>query len=169
MPTPIGQSDPTQSGMAKVYIKQGGTEEVIDVGGVSTLLGISNLNGVNQPSKVTFTISAGTTNVCNVRITVVDNGGTACAFPWDFDVMLSDNATGDGLTATTASGAVQQGVNGIVLNTYTAKKALYIQTAKTGIFDLSITDSAKTGFYVMVQCPGGFPQVSRQLVTGDFG
>lgn len=170
MPSAVGTSDPTQKGQGAIYVKQGNNESVVDVGGTATMLGINNLNGTNLPSKATFTIAPGSANVTVVTITIVDNGGTACLFPWDFDVILSDSATGAGLTATTASGTVTNGTNGIVISTYTAKKALYVQTAATtGTFDLQITDTGKTGFYIMAQGPGGFPSISRQLVSGDYG
>jgi hypothetical protein len=173
--------DPTQGGQAAIYVKQQPvatpvagapvkTEEVTDVQGVQSMYGDNNLNGLWLPAKVIYTITpgGGGSNLTNVLIQVVSNQGRACAFPWDFDMFLSDSPAGVGLTATTASGAVAPST-GTLIQTYTAKKALYVQTDGTGTINLQITDAAKTGFYIICQTPGAFPTVSRQLVAGDYG
>ncbi len=84
-----------------------------------------------------------------------------------FLLYLSDASTGIGLTGTTASGAVTaKAASGTDFGAITAKKALIAQTKADGSFILSITDTAKTGFYVCaVPMRGGVPSVSAQLVA----
>ena len=122
-------------------------------------------------ASVTFAAAAGGANVCEVTITVKNADGTAIALPHNLDVWLSDAATGAGLTGTSASGAVAaKAASGTDLSTYVAKKALYVQTLATGVYILSITDTAKTGFYPCATCPGtGKTFVGAQLVTGNYG
>jgi hypothetical protein len=129
------------------------------------------LNSIYMPVAADFSIAQGAANVCNVTITIQDNNDTTLARPHNFEVWLSDAATGIGLTATTASGTVQaKAASGTVMGVMTTKKALRVQSLATGVFILEITDTAKTGFYVAVKLDtGAVFEVSRQLVTGDYG
>lgn len=129
--------------------------------------GATKQGGVAVGSSVTLTPAAGTANISNVTLQVVDGAGASVGSVFNFDVWLSDAASGAGLTAVTASGTVTP-TTGIVLQTYTAKKALRIQTDATGKAVLAITDTAKTGFYVAVALRG-VAIVSAQLVTGNYG
>lgn len=123
-----------------------------------------------QALTATISPAASTANVCLVTITFKDANGTAVAFPVNFDLWLSDAATGVYPTAVTASGAVTTGASGVIMFTYLAKFALRCQSTAAGVYILSITDTAKTGFYVCVQTPGnGKPVVSAQLVTANYG
>lgn len=128
------------------------------------------INDENVPVEVEFTITAGASNIALIEVQLNDGAGTDMTEVLNFDVWLSDAATGAGLTATTASGAVTVGTPGAVVGTYEAKKALRVQSDATGTFQLSITDTAKTGFYVCVQNPfTGMTEVSTQLQTADYG
>ena len=129
------------------------------------------VDGATAGGKVTLSAAAGSTNISNVTITVADLDGTAVPAVHNLDVWLSDATSGAGLTGTTASGTVTaKSASGVVLSTYTAKKALRVQTLATGVFTLEITDSAKTGFYVCAQCPlTNRTYVSSQLITGSYG
>jgi len=180
----------------KVYRKQGGDELVVasggaitvETGGSLTVAGVTiddstlavndltataaELNALDAaPAALTFAAAAGGANVCEVTVTVKDAGGSTVAAVHNLDLWLSDADTGAGLTGTTASGTVTaKSASGIVLDTYTAKKALRVQTLATGVFILEITDSAKTGFYVAGQVPlTGATAVSDQLETADYG
>lgn len=116
--------------------------------------GVPFVNSETVPTQVTFAEAAGGTDVCEVTITLVDGDGVAVANAGMVDVWLSDAATGAGLTATTASGTVTaKSSSGVVIDTYTAKKALKVQTLATGVFVLEVTDTANTGFYVCAQNP----------------
>jgi predicted RecA/RadA family phage recombinase len=121
------------------------------------------------PDVVTLSPAASTANICLVTIQVKDSAGNNITAPTVIDITLSDAATGVGLTATTASGAVAAGASGTDLGTLTSKKALRSMTDATGKYILSITDTAKTGFYVTATVGGRKTTVSAQLVTGNYG
>jgi len=123
------------------------------------------------PVGASFTPAAAGANVSEVTIQVTDDEGLALAGVFGLDVWLSDAADGEGLTGTTASGTVTaKSASGTVLGTYTAKKALRVQTKDDGTFILEITDTSKTGFYVAAAVPAtGAAAVSRQLVSADYG
>lgn len=138
-----------------------------------------HLNGANAfdgaentiPQKLVYTIAqGGSSNICLVSITVQDAKGNALAAVFELEWYLSDSSVGNGLTATTASGAVAASTNnGSDLFNKVSKKANDSITDNTGVYQLSITDTAKTGFYVAAVCPGtGVTWVSRQLVSGDY-
>lgn len=143
-------------------------------GGVSfenSLTGNEYLKSTQTPHTFSFSPAAGASNVCEVTITVKDAAGSTIAAVHNLDIWLSDAATGAGLTATTASGAVAaKSASGTDLGTLTAKKALRVQTLATGVYILSITDTAKTGFYICAALPSaGKAIVSQQLVTANYG
>lgn len=190
---------PDTSYQPKIYRKQGGSALVVASGGyidaesggelriagtaiTSSAAELNLMDGVtattaelnltdNMPANITFAAAAGGTNVCEVTITVKDAAGATIAGVFNFDIWLSDAATGEGLTATTASGAVAaKSASGTDLVTLVAKKALRVQTLATGVYILSITDSAKTGFYPCAQLPStGATKIGTQLVTGNYG
>jgi predicted RecA/RadA family phage recombinase len=121
------------------------------------------------PISVAMAAAAGAANVTEVTITVKDAANNTVAAVHHMDVWLSDDAAGEGLTGTTASGTVtNKAASGIVLSTYTAKKALRVQTLKTGVFVLEITDTAKTAFKVCASL-NGKAVVGLTLATGNYG
>lgn len=108
-----------------------------------------------QTDTATAVVTAAGANVAEVAITVKDGAGNAVAAVHNLDVWLSDDAAGEGLTASTASGTVQaKAASGTVLSAMVAKKALRVQTLKTGVFVLEITDTAKTAFKVCASVAG---------------
>lgn len=123
-----------------------------------------------RPFSATFTPATDGANVTKITIQIVDSDDKAYAAVVPMDVFLSDAATGVGLTAVTASGAVnaKSGAGGADLGTLTTKKALRVQTDATGKYVLSITDTAKTGFYPCVNF-GSKLIVGAVLVTGNYG
>ncbi len=121
------------------------------------------------PATVTFSPAQGAANISLVTMQVKDASGNNITAPTTLVVTLSDAATGAGLTATTASGAVAAGTAGADLGDLTAKKAKVVQTDATGKYILSITDTAKTGFYVTANIPGRKVNVSAALITGNYG
>lgn len=127
------------------------------------------LGVINQPYSVTFSPAAGSSNVCEITIKVTDYGGTTVADVHNLDIWLSDAATGAGLTATSASGTVAaKAASGVDFQIYSAKKAFRVQTLATGVYILSITDTAKTAFYPCASIAGK-TVVGTQLVTGNYG
>lgn len=123
------------------------------------------------PFSFTMTPAAAGANVTEVTLQAVDYFGKAIAKVVNFDLWLSDAATGAGLTATTASGAVAaKASSGTDFATLTAKKALRVQTKADGSYILSITDTAKTAFKVCAQVPdSGVTIVGVTLATGNYG
>lgn len=124
-------------------------------------------------ARIDFSIAAGGANETLVTITPVDYTGETIGYS-RLHVFLSDSVPGvigESLTAVTASGAVTVSgtTNGMVLGALTAKKCIEVVTNASGVFVLSITDSAKTQFYVNVISSIGTVGVSRQLATGDYG
>lgn len=107
---------------------------------------------LNRMFDVTITpAQGGSSNVCLVTIQLVDHEGNNVAAVRNLMVMLSDDATsGAGLTTTTASGNVVAGTAGVDLGDLTSKKAKMVQTDSTGKYILSITDTGKTAFVVVV-------------------
>jgi hypothetical protein len=123
-----------------------------------------------QPAYVTGAAAAGTANVTLVTLTVKDILGRIGPRVRNIMVYLSDSATGVGLTAITASGAVAAGASGIDLGDLTAKKSKLVQTTAAGVYILSITDTAKTAFVVCVDLGNGqSPLIVLTLATGNYG
>lgn len=123
------------------------------------------------PSDISFVIAAGGANVSEITIAATDISGNTIIGVHNLTIILSDAATGVGLTGTSASGTVQaKSASGTDLAALTAKKALAVNTLADGTYILEITDTAKTGFYVAASIPAhGLMDVSRVLVTGDYG
>ncbi len=128
---------------------------------------IPGLKGAGIPTNVGITNAAGGTQYyCAVTFQVQDIYGNPVKAVFDYDITLSDAATGAGLTGTTASGGISA-TTGIVLVVLTAAKALRVQTDANGKFVLQIIDSSKTAFY-----PVAFFEkvaiVGAQLTTSSY-
>lgn len=161
----------------RIYKKQGGSEMVFGPGSTITL-GTTALSAsgaelnllAGQVAGVTFTPAAGAANVCEVTMTFTDAAAATLAHCHEFTYYLSDSATGAELTATTTSGAVTvKTSSGTILQIYVAKMSSHALSLANGTFILSITDTAKTGFYVVVVLPSGRLDVSAQLITANYG
>lgn len=123
---------------------------------------------VERPFNATASVAASTTNIALVTITARNEIGRAVPYAV-FDVFLSDSAAGADVTATTASGAVTAGTSGgAVLGILTTKKVIRVQANASGVFILSITDSAKTAFKVAVVLDG-LTTVVATLATASYG
>lgn len=165
----------------KVYREQGGAKQVVasggevevQSGGALDLQSGATFTVGSSPvaADVTMAVAAGGANVSEVTITVKALTGTAIAAVHQLDIWLSDDADGEGHTSTTASGTVQaKASSGLLVATQVAKKALTVQTKKTGIFILEITDTAKTAFKVCARVPGtGKTVVGATLATASYG
>jgi hypothetical protein len=124
---------------------------------------------LGTPYYVKFASATDGTNKSKVTLTVCDYEGVAVAACHVLDIILSDDAGGAGLTGTTASGNVVAGAKGVDLQAVTAKKHLRVQTDAAGIYELSITDTSKTQFYV---CAAGanIPfHVAGRVLTAKYG
>lgn len=123
----------------------------------------------DKPLYAAATAAADGANVTLVTLTMRNALGKAV--PCEFGLRLSDNASGLGLTAVTASGNVTDktaGTTGQLMATEVAKKALRVQTASDGTYQLSITDTAKTAFVVAVVLDGLVIPVIT-LATASYG
>ena len=108
-------------------------------------------------------------NICNVTFQLQDVFGNAISRITDFDVYLSDAATGIGLTGTTASGGIAAASSGgTVLGALTTSKAIRAQTNASGAFVLAITDTAKTAFYPVAAFGDRAITVGAQLTTASY-
>jgi hypothetical protein len=138
-------------------------------GGLFYIGGIRETN-IGKPKVVTIVPTPlGSANTATVTITFTDSFGNAITGPLLFDWWLSDAATGLGLTATAASGAVGAAGTGSDFGVYTAKKATHSQTSVAGVYVCTIVDTANTGFYVCVQVPGvTAPFVGPQLIAANY-
>lgn len=134
------------------YIDQLGAEAVSHQ---STLVNHDSLL-----SGVAYNLSAvvakgGSAGISLITVSVLDRNGNVLAGVSNFDLWLSDAATGAGLTATTASGGIAANTSGgAVIGVLTSAKALRVQTLANGTFCLAITDIAKTAFVIAGQVPG---------------
>ncbi len=127
-------------------------------------------NELALAAKVSISAAAGTTNQTLVTFQFKDGAGNNLAACVPIDIWLSDAATGIGLTATTASGAVGAGASGTDFGALTAKKAIRSLTDATGKYILAITDTLKTGFFPCCSIPGtGQIAVGAQLQTANYG
>ena len=141
-------------------------------------LGQAHLNGANlfdaaevpYPQSVAISNAPAAATVSLVTFQAKDGAGANVANVCALDVWLSDAATGIGLTATTASGAVAAGASGTDLGAITAKKALRVLTDATGKYILSITDAAKTPFVPCATVPAiGKVSAGAALTAGSYG
>lgn len=124
---------------------------------------------LGRPFSVTMTVATDGSNKTKVTCQLVDIEGASVAQVMNMDLWLSDAATGAGLTATAASGAVAAGSAGADIATLTSKKALRVQTDATGVYILSITDTGKTAYKVCAQMPDGAVVVGATLATASYG
>lgn len=123
-----------------------------------------------DPTGVKFTATPSTANICLVTCQLIDNEGFAVAVAAEIEIWLSDAATGLGITGTTASGAVAAGATGTDLAVLVTKKMIRAQTDVNGSYTLSITDTAKTAFYVAIKLTKhNKARVSAVLATANFG
>ncbi len=175
----VGEPEKSVSGGVTTYVvPQDGAVRWTDSAGTelfsitSAARAVKTNAGAAPVASFTFSPATNGANVCEVTITAKDASGATLARADQFIVWLSDSAVGTGLTATTASGAVAAKTsNGTDFAVLTTKKAILVQSLATGVYVLSITDSAKTAFYVCASTIGqaDVPSVSAVLATGNYG
>lgn len=137
----------------------------------ATSRGTVGIVGVGIPFNFAITNNVGaSSNIANVNFQLQDIYGNPILGVFNFHLMLSDSATGAGLTATTASGGIAAvSTFGNILDALVASKMVIAQTNASGLFELAITDTAKTGFYPCAQLLAGFAvQVGAQLTSASY-
>ena len=92
---------------------------------------------------IAYAAHASTTDGLVATITLVDPDGNTVTGIHTLNVWISDDADGNGLTATSASGTLTA-TTGTILTALTAKKHIIANTAATGILVLLLVDSANT-------------------------
>jgi hypothetical protein len=123
----------------------------------------------DRPAYATATAAADGANATLVTFTLRNMNGSPR--PGEFEIRLSDNASGVGLATATASGNVTDktpGTTGQLLDTQVAKKALRVQTTAAGTYQLSITDTGKAEV-VLVAVVDGKTQPVLTLSEDDYG
>lgn len=116
-------------------------------------------------SQAVFAVNAKVSTTINVGVTLKDemfglmpaSTATPAGAPIRLKAYLSDDAAGNNLTATTPSGGVAIGTNGVILNQAVSGKTFDILVPSTtaGLFDLSITHSSTHNFYLCIETPTG--------------
>lgn len=138
------------------------------VGSVNTTTGTATLitmNDAYEPYTASIALAAGASNGMLITITVQDSDGNTIPSTYSLEVYMSEASTGIGLTADTYSGDLVASTGGVAA-VRTAKKAWLLQTAATGIFAGTLTDSAKPADqYVVVVLPSGQRVVSAASGT----
>lgn len=126
--------------------------------------------GLEQDLVPTIAFVPGASNVCTVTITWKDRAGNTIKGVRMFDVFLSDSSAGAGLAATGAS-AELVATTGSSVATVTTHKRWTVQSAATGIFVGSLTDTVKSPYYICVADPqtGLAVASATATVTGSFG
>lgn len=124
------------------------------------VIGPASLGDPAVAAAASFTIGAEDTNVINVAIQLKDAAGNDIAYKACVQIYLSDDSAGDGLIATATSGNVAIGTDGTVINSYTAKKHLLVQSEADGDIDFNITESGAKTLYMVVVLPSGALAVS---------
>lgn len=173
--------DPSYSGQSRIYRKQQPdgqsvngntvtTEEVFDAGSLLQRYGLETLNGTILPASVSFTFvggGGGATPKCVVTGQLTDNGGQNWTQgPRVVSLVLSANANGYGLGAASSAGVVFN--EGTLLTTLVASLAFLVQVNANGQFQFTISDTAKTGYYIAVDGVGPLPVVSAQIPSTDY-
>jgi hypothetical protein len=141
---------------------QGKLAEQVEAGNIPGFV------GAGIPTEIVISNAAGGTQYYSaVTFQVADVFGNPVKAVFDLDVLLSDAATGSGLTGTTASGGVTL-TTGASLIVLTAAKAIKAQTDVNGKVVMQIIDSAKTGFYPVGAFGALGTFVGKQLTTASY-
>lgn len=127
-----------------------GTQVTSNAAELNSLDGIATTWMTDQPGSHSITPGAEAGNVINVAVSLNDISGTAVAESKLMLVYLSDNSTGDGLTATAPSGGWAIGTDGTILQSLTANKCAWVWTETDGDFDLDITETGSATWYFFV-------------------
>lgn len=116
------------------------------------------------------TPTAGAANTTTCTISVFDEARAAVTGIHTLNVWVSDDADGNGLTATAASGDLTA-TAGTILTAVTAKKHIIANTSATGVLTLSLVDTAKTQGerFCATDPTTGQIVVSAATVTASYG
>ncbi len=118
-------------------------------------------NARNKTIKIkpVFTVGTEAADAINVSVQLIDrNDGTPLTERTAVKWYLAADANGDSI-ATAPSGGIAIGTNGLLIE-HTNNLAGVAITEATGIFDVTITETAAKSFYLVVIAPDGklYPQ-----------
>ena len=123
------------------------------------------------PQKAEFSFLPGGGGVAFPQVTLQDGHGDVIEHPHLFNIYLSDDANGDGLSTTVPDDFAAE-IGGEFIGELTADLAYVALNAPGTAFDFKI-DASVTAYYdcyIVVQIPfSGHLVVSRQLTAADFG
>lgn len=117
----------------------------------------------NAPKGATITVGAEASNVINVAVQLLDAGDADLAVRGHVFAYLSDDANGDGIAASAASGGVAIGTDGAIIDEVVTDKMFLIQSEADGDFDLDITEVGADTWYLVVVLPDGSQVVSSAI------
>lgn len=119
------------------------------------------------PSDVAYTITASTTNACEIDVELVYKDDKAVEGRQVLDLYVSGDSTGAGVYSAAGTMSI---TNGFSLGTYTANLAYPCMTDETGKVSFKLTYATKPEIYICaVPQSTGHVAVSRKLVTADYG
>ncbi len=114
------------------------------------------LNVINgAPVDASFTIGTEAGDAITVNVQIKDAHGNDLAAKYVVHAFLSDNADGDGVVGTAASGGIAAGTDGAVLIAEVAGKISLVQCEADGDLDLVITHSGAKTCYLGIIMPNG--------------
>ena len=151
-----------QTGLTPVFVDA--SNELLS--GLTATTGQLNALPVNG----TVTSHAGASNVSTITVQLKDTNGTNLTYATAVDVYLSDAAAGGALTGTApSSGFTAATTGGIISNLATSKEAIRCLTSATGQLVLSLTDTGKHAYYVVVVTAAGVSIIGSVAVTTGYG
>jgi hypothetical protein len=116
----------------------------------------------NHVGKATFTIGAEAANVITVAVQLQSTKFQNLTSRGSVDWYLSDDANGDSIVATAASGGVAAGTDGVVIPLVTGKMGKAISEAD-GDIDIAITHVGAKTCYLVIVLPDGSMNVSNAI------
>lgn len=135
----------------------------LEATGPLTASGGMTINSRNNIGSVEFTVGAEAANSINVAIQLKDGAGDDMAVANAVWFYLSDDAGGDGVTATAPDGDIAVGTDGAILAEATADKVFLILSEADGDIDLDIGEAAGGTWYLVAVLPDGHISVSDAI------
>lgn len=110
-----------------------------------------------------FTVGAEAGDSINVAIQLLTATGQEVEESCVVLAYLSDDAGGDGITATAPDGDIAIGTDGTILTEHVADKVFVLFSESDGDIDLDIGEAAGGTWYLVVVLPGGGLAVSGAI------
>lgn len=121
---------------------------------------INTLTGAVASADITVGTQAG--DVINVAVQLLDAAGDDLATRGNVRFYLSDDANGDSVAATAASGGIAIGTDGLAIEVVD-NKAGWLTSEADGDIDLNITEAGADTWYLVIVLPTGLLVVSDAI------